>query len=145
MIKAWNKFLDTCYGDEGENVRMLLGSLFSDPKPHIGHTYILIGRAGTGKSTLTNWLNKWVYHEDNTVQFLWDADPRQIPEKHDKIIFIETNREPVDLKDPNIHVIHTTGNRIPFEEYRHVMKVLDSMPIEIMYDCIAAFRESGIV
>ena len=143
MIKCWDKFLNTCYGDQAHSLCCLIGALVANPYPGKGRVYLIIGKAGSGKSSLLCLLQKMMEHRHlshSIIEIIHDADPDKIESDPDKVIIAATNKEPKVMR-PEFDIIRTTGDRLSKEQYRFIMETLNQMIPYIALDCEAAFVE----
>lgn len=120
----WDLFLTTCYGESAEWIKNIVELIKADKHP-MGKTYIFVGGVASGKSTALEIICRMLYNKPN-VQFVWEcrSGKHPIPYLEDKIIFTTSLVEP-EYETDDVYVIKTTGNRLPYEEYKAMKEVLE--------------------
>jgi len=128
----WNRFMDTCFGEEREKLELAIGNTLRSDR-ELGKTYILVGKCGTGKTTILN-LVYLLFQNDTKVCISWEG--REIPHYKGLITFMETNRLDESKVLEGDVVIHTTGNRMPLTDYRNAMDIFQKEKLWIAQHCL---------
>lgn len=107
-------------------------------------TVVILGRTGSGKSTLMNLVRKillspFVGSFGPQVEFLNAADRAKI--NPDIFTFMEANAH--TGAEPDAIVIYTTGNRVPVNKHWVLMQEVDSELVDVANHCITLYRELG--
>ncbi len=162
-IDAWDKLIFTLYGEEGKQQieyfieRMELGLTHWLPK-----WTILVGKAGTGKSTLIhiicrlfdNWTPVGAYSSDfgqygGALGICHDEDVEKLVQhvtenwelSKDYHILAATNNHRATFTSADIQVIRPTGFVMPVEKYEKAMdEIYQGIPELKLY-----FREKAVM
>lgn len=113
----YTNFIETLLKeDQGAKFHCLIGIIMHRPDMTAGHSYIFIGKAGTGKTTIMNILRR-VFETDARIIFVDDIDPNKIPIDPSKTYFIATNLPKERIKIKNATIFETSGIRFPKRIY----------------------------
>lgn len=123
--KCFNLFLDTCYTDDADYIKNIIDLILLNKHP-LGHTYLFIGKAGSGKTSLLHILYE-IFRDNSNVYLEWECKSGKhlIPYLDNKIIFATSNKKP-EIDNDDLTVFETTGNRLEPKEYYRILDILIS-------------------
>ena len=134
-MRYTEQFMDTCFSfGEGNKLKYAFGAALYRAEEIMGKVIVLYGAPATGKTSILKPFARF-----SGVMVYQDFDLKRLNKLfvgNDEIVFAATNRPPFEELPDYVEIIRTSGNIMPFEDWKKFEQEMLYCPEEFFKSCM---------